>query len=118
MSNIILICIFHMGAEGMIISMALANGLCSLYLFIKLKLYKNIDFKLVDKKLIKDMYKYSLPLVPNGISWWIVNISDRTIISFVLELIMSLTIYGSYNFPPFIILENECICYNYSEVII
>lgn len=30
------------------------------------------------------MYKYSLPLVPNGISWWIVNISDRTIISFIL----------------------------------
>lgn len=83
-SNIILICFVGLKAEGMIISMALANGLCSLYLFIKLKLYKNIDFKLADKKLIKDMYKYSLPLVPNGISWWIVNISDRTIISFVL----------------------------------
>lgn len=83
-SNIILICFVGLKSEGMIISMALANGLCSLYLFIKLKLYKNIDFKLVDKKLIKDMYKYSLPLVPNGISWWIVNISDRTIISFVL----------------------------------
>ena len=83
-SNIILICFVGLKAEGMIISMALANGICSLYLFIRLKLYKYIDFKLVDKKLIKDMYKYSLPLVPNGISWWIVNISDRTIISFIL----------------------------------
>ena len=83
-SNIILICFVGLKAEGMIISMALANGICSLYLFIRLKLYKYIDFKLVDKNLIKDMYKYSLPLVPNGISWWIVNISDRTIISFVL----------------------------------
>ena len=83
-SNIILICFVGLKSEGMIISMALANGICSLYLFIKLKLYNLIDFKLVDKKLIKDMYKYSLPLVPNGISWWIVNISDRTIISFIL----------------------------------
>ena len=83
-SNIILICFVGLKSEGMIISMALANGICSLYLFIRLKLYKYIDFKLVDKKLIKDMYKYSLPLVPNGISWWIVNISDRTIISFIL----------------------------------
>ena len=83
-SNIILICFVGLKAEGMIISMALANGICSLYLFVRLKLYKYIDFKLVDKKLIKDMYKYSLPLVPNGISWWIVNISDRTIISFIL----------------------------------
>ena len=83
-SNIILICFCNMQAEGMIISMALANAVCSLYLFIRLKLYKKIDFKLVDKSLLKEMYKYSIPLVPNGISWWIVNVSDRSIISFVL----------------------------------
>ena len=83
-SNIILIVFMGMQAEGMIISMALGNFICSLYLFIRLKLYNKIDFKLVDHRLIKDMYKYSLPLIPNGISWWIVNVSDRTIISFIL----------------------------------
>ena len=83
-SNIILICFFNMKAEGMIISMALANFVCSLYLFIKLKLYSKIDFKLIDHKLLKEMYKYSIPLIPNGISWWVVNVSDRSIISFIL----------------------------------
>ena len=83
-SNIILICHFGMGAEGMIISMALANFICGLYLFIRLKLYKLIDFKLKDTKLLKEMYKYSIPLIPNSVSWWIVNVSDRTIISFIL----------------------------------
>lgn len=83
-SNIILICFVHMQAEGMIISMALANFVCSLYLFIRLKLYSKINFKIVDFKQIKEMYKYSLPLIPNGISWWIVNVSDRSIISIVL----------------------------------
>ena len=83
-SNIILICFLGFQADGMIISMALANGICSLYLFVRLKLYSKINFKLIDFKLLKDMYKYSIPLVPNGISWWIVNVSDRSIISFVL----------------------------------
>lgn len=83
-SNIILICFVHMQAEGMIISMTFANFMCSLYLFIRLKLYSKINFKIVDFKQIKEMYKYSLPLIPNGISWWIVNVSDRSIISFVL----------------------------------
>ena len=83
-SNIILICHFGMQSEGMIISMALANFVCSLYLFIRLKLWKKINFKLVDHKLLKEMYKYSIPLVPNGISWWIVNVSDRTIITWIL----------------------------------
>lgn len=84
LSNIIMICHFNMGANGMIISMALANFVCTLYLFIRLKLYRMINFKLVDKKLLKDMYKYSIPLIPNNVSWWIVNVSDRTIISFIL----------------------------------
>ena len=68
----------------MIISMALANGICSLYLFFKLKLYSKINMEMVDFKLLKDMYKYSIPLIPNGISWWIVNVSDRSIISWVI----------------------------------
>ena len=83
-SNIILITILHMQAEGMIISMAIANGVCALYLFIRLKLYKMINLSVVDLKLLKEMYKYSIPLVPNGISWWIVNVSDRSIISIAL----------------------------------
>ena len=83
-SNIVLIVFMGMQAEGMIISMALGNFICSLYLFLRLKLYSKINFKLVDHKQIREMYKYSIPLIPNGISWWIVNVSDRTIISFIL----------------------------------
>ena len=83
-SNIILICFCGMQAEGMIISMALANFICAFYLFIRLKLYSKIHFSLVDKKLLKEMYHYSIPLVPNGISWWIVNVSDRSIIAWIL----------------------------------
>lgn len=82
--NILLIVVFKLGAFGMITSMAVANGLGALYLFIRLKMWQYIDFRKKDKSLIKDMYKYSIPLVPNGISWWIVNVSDRTIVTAIL----------------------------------
>lgn len=83
-SNIVMICLFNKGAYGMIFSMALANFVCVLYLFIRLKLYNYFDFSKVDMRLIKKMNKYSIPLIPNGISWWIINVSDRSIVSFVL----------------------------------
>ena len=83
-SNIVLICFCGMQAEGMIISMALANFICSIYLFIRLKLYSQVKRELIDFSLLKKMYSYSIPLVPNSISWWIVNVSDRTIITSVL----------------------------------
>lgn len=98
-SNLLLIAVFKLGAFGMITSMALANGVGALYLFIRLKLYKFINFKLMDKKLIKEMYQYSIPLVPNGISWWIVNVSDRTIISYVLGTAVNGLYAVSNKFP-------------------
>lgn len=82
--NIILIIFCGMRVPGMIISIALANGLGALYLFIKLKLYKYFNKKLIDFSLIKTMIKYSAPLVPNSLSWWVVSVSDRSIISLVL----------------------------------
>lgn len=83
-SNIVLICGLGYRETGMIFSMAFANFICCIYIFFRLKLYKYFSTKLKDTKLIKKMLSYSLPLVPNSISWWIVNVSDRTIVSWVI----------------------------------
>lgn len=83
-SNLLLICVFHFGAESILISMALANIVCSLFLIISLKIPHYFSLAKTDKSLKKEMLKYSWPLVPNGISWWMINASDRTIISAIL----------------------------------
>ena len=101
-SNIVLICFCGMQAEGMIISMALANIICSIYLFIRLKLYSKVKKELIDFKLLKDMYKYSIPLVPNSVSWWIVNVSDRSIITAVLGTGLNGIYAVSNKFPTII----------------
>lgn len=74
------------GASGVLISMALANFASAVYLFIKLKLYNYIRLFKGNRKLKKQLINYSLPLVPNGISWWIISVSDRTIITISLGL--------------------------------
>lgn len=84
--NIVLICLLNVGAKGILISMSIGNVICIFYLFVSLKLYNYINFKKIDKKLSKEMLKYSLPLVPNGISWWFISVSDRTIVSIFLGL--------------------------------
>lgn len=83
-SNVILIVFLKIGAKGMLLSSIIANCMCAIYLFSKMKVYTYIDNKLIDKEFVKKSIKYSLPLVPNGISWWIINVSDRTIISWIL----------------------------------
>ncbi|MGG7198609.1 lipopolysaccharide biosynthesis protein [Clostridium butyricum] len=82
--NIFFLVIINTGIKGMFLSSIIGNSLCFLYVFIKEKAYKFIDFKLYNKEKIHQLLKYSLPLVPNGIIWWIINVSDRTIISMFL----------------------------------
>lgn len=82
--NVIFIAFLKIGAVGLLISMAVSKLFSLIYLFLSLKIYKYIDRKLFSKKRAKELIKYSIPLVPNGISWWIINVSDRTMISSML----------------------------------
>lgn len=82
--NCLLLKIFNFGIEGMLISISVANLLCSIFIFLRENIYHNIKYGKKNNDLIKEMIKYSIPLIPNGIMWWIINVSDRTIISFIL----------------------------------
>ena len=85
-SAIIFVAILRMGAGGLLLAIALANLVCGVYLFFALKMSKYIGFKNRDKALQKSLIKYSYPLIPDSISWWIINISDRTIVSVAIGL--------------------------------
>lgn len=83
-SNIICLIVLDIGLEGMFISIILSNLCGAIFLFFKEKLYVYYSPKYVDGKVVKELLHYSLPLVPNGLVWWIINVSDRTIISLIL----------------------------------
>ncbi len=82
--NVVFLVVWKLGITGMFLATIIANLLCAVYIFIREKIYRNIDIQYINKKEIYILLKYSLPLVPNGIIWWIINVSDRTIISIVL----------------------------------
>lgn len=84
--NVSLLLLFRLRVEGILIGTFLGQLVCIIYLFFALKMYNFIDFKLYKKQEIKQMCKYSFPLVPNTISWWIFNASDRVIVSYLLGL--------------------------------
>lgn len=84
--NIIFIAVMKFGAHGMFLATILGIFINCLYLFIALKIWKYIDLKKMDFQLIKDVCKYSLPMVPNQISGWVLSVSDRFIISKILGI--------------------------------
>ena len=97
--NVVLIAVLKIGLVGMLIASITAHTVVPLIFIFSMKLWKYISFKSIDKSLLKDMVKYSVPLIPNKISWSIINLSDRIIIMNIINSTASGLYAAAYKFP-------------------
>lgn len=47
-------------------------------------LTKFVSLKCIDKNTIRMLLKYSVPLIPNSLMWWIMSAGDKYIINYFL----------------------------------
>lgn len=105
--NILFLVALHLKVDGMLLGTLIGYIFGIIYLFFKLKILNYFSFYCCTKKSFKELMKYSLPLVPNSLSWWIFNTSDRVIVSLLLGLAANGVLSVSYKFSSaFIILYN------------
>ncbi|OBW94398.1 oligosaccharide flippase family protein [Gallibacterium salpingitidis] len=60
--------------------MILANLLVILIILFRWQLYRYLSWAAIDRQLLKPMLSYSLPLVPNAVSWWLMTMANKYII--------------------------------------
>ena len=77
--NILFLFVFRWGLRGYMLSFIIAYFSSTNILFWGGRLYHYIRIHF-DKKLAKEVLSYSLPLVPNSLSWWITDSANRYII--------------------------------------
>lgn len=81
-STYLLLRVFHCGVNGYLLSYILANSVSLIYLLIAGKIYRFVSIRgSFNKIILISLITYSIPLVPNMLSWWITNISSRYIIA-------------------------------------
>lgn len=78
--NVIFIAVFYWGIEGMLSAMIIGRVVATFVYIICLKLWQYIDLKKINIPKIKEMLKYAIPLIPNRVSWLIINLSSRIVI--------------------------------------
>ncbi len=78
--NILFLAFFNMGVTGYVLSVAVADILCTLILILKEKLWKNITLSF-KKSALFDILKYSIPLIPTTVFWWVTSVSDRYMVN-------------------------------------
>lgn len=84
--NIVLLVLLNMGITGYLYSIILSYLLSSIFITIFGKVYRHINFKKVNIRIMEEMLRYSIPLIPNALMWWIMGLSDRYIITYFLGL--------------------------------
>ncbi|MEY2194025.1 lipopolysaccharide biosynthesis protein [Neobacillus sp. BF23-41] len=82
--NFIFLKMFHLGLSSLFISNILAMLISIIYIQYKINIIQYIDINFYDTKLRKELVNYSVPLIPNVISWWVMNLSDRYFIGLYL----------------------------------
>lgn len=83
--NIINLSILKTGVAGLFISNIIASVLVIIGILINVKdICKSYTIKL-EKKYLKWVITYSLPLIPNAMCWWLINASDRYVIKWALN---------------------------------
>lgn len=78
--NVLLLVIINLQIAGYFWSMVTSMLLSIVYIGFKTKILRNVRLKYFDKKLFKEMFYYSIPLIPNSTMWWIVSNSTRYLI--------------------------------------
>jgi len=85
--NIIFVLLLKWGAKGYILSFIVGHTASAVIAFAVAKLHKYIiSPKRIDNTYLKSMVEYSWPMIPNAISWWISNSSDRYMVTYFCGL--------------------------------
>ncbi len=75
--NCIFLIGFDMGVKGYILSIIVSDILSFTGLCVIAGLHKYIDLKSVTVNMLREMLRYSAPLIPTYVLWWITSASDR-----------------------------------------
>lgn len=80
--NVTFLVFLKMGVEGYLLATALSYFVTSVVIIFLARIYKLMaKLSTVNLKIVKEMLHYSLPMVPNSVSWWVSNSSNKYVIT-------------------------------------
>ena len=80
--NLLFLIVWDMGVTGYVLSVIVGNLLTTLYLIFAAKLWRVFAVSAIDRRMMKDLLWFSLPLVPTTVCWLITDLSDRYMVTY------------------------------------
>ncbi|MDE6723254.1 MAG: oligosaccharide flippase family protein, partial [Eubacterium sp.] len=94
---------FKWGINGYILAIFTSDILSVVFLFASAKLWRYLDIRALRKSSIYPMLKYSVPLIPTVILWWIINTSDQYMVTYFKGVALSGLYTAAYKIPNLVV---------------
>ena len=100
--NLIFLLWLRLGITGYLLSFALGGIILIIYLSIRCRIWEYVKYVKFDKS-VSEYIKYSTPLIPNTLSWWLVDSASKYILQYFVGL-AAVGIFSAANKAPAIII--------------
>lgn len=100
--NVIFIVVMNLGVVGYLLSIIVSDALSAIFLFVVGQNYRYFRLDAFDKKLAFSMIRYSAPLIPTAVLWWVVSSSDAYMVTHWLGEQANGIYSASYRIPTLI----------------
>lgn len=79
--NLLFLLGFGMKIEGYVLSVVCADFVTTLVLIVTCKLWRAFSVRKISRPLMGELLRFSLPLIPTTVFWWITGVSDRYLVA-------------------------------------
>jgi len=78
--NVVFLVVFNWGLKALLLSMVIANYIVIAVIAYRIGFLRYLSIKCFDRRIAYKLVFYSVPLIPNIISWWLISSANRYII--------------------------------------
>lgn len=107
LSNVIFVYFLKLGLQGVYLANIVSFAISILVILLYGKIKSAISFQYISIDEMKAMLKYTIPLIPNLMSWWIINSSSKFLILYYLGVEYNGIYAVSSRFPTILMIVNS-----------
>lgn len=97
--NILFLMAFDLGVTGYVLSTVVGNLLTTAFLVVSARLWRVFRLSHVSRTAMRELFRFSLPMVPTTICWLITDLSDRYLVSWFCGEAVNGVYSAAYKIP-------------------
>lgn len=100
--NLLFLAVWNMGVTGYVLSVVVGNLITTVYLVFAVKLWRVFRIRAIDRTLMGELLRFSLPLIPTTVCWLITDLSDRYMVTYFCGSAVNGVYSAAYKIPTIV----------------